>query len=63
MLFDRSDMAITLCPSGFTCDGRRPRRNDDRGSRMTYGDSIVDGLAIISAVRRHRCNVGINLIE
>ena len=30
---------------------------------MTFGDSIVDSLAIIRTVRRHRRNIRIDLIE
>src|SRR5277367_3814958 len=30
---------------------------------MTFGDSVVDGLPIIRAVRGYRCNISINLIK
>src|SRR5277367_158859 len=30
---------------------------------MTFGDSVVDGLPIIRAVRGHRCNLSRNLIK
>ena len=30
---------------------------------MTFGDSVVDGLSVIRAVRGHRCNLSINLIK
>ena len=63
MLFDRCNMLVALCCRCFTCNRRHPRRNDDRGSWMTFGDSVVDGLAIICAVRRHRRDAGIDLIQ
>ena len=63
MFFYRRDMSVALRCRGFTCNGCRPRRCDDRGFWVPFGDSIVDGLAIIRAVRRHRRDVGIDLIE
>ena len=47
----------------FVRNCRRPRWNDHRGFGMTFGDSVVDGLPIIRAVRGHRRNLGINLIK
>ena len=57
------EMLVALRRGGFIWNGRYSWRNDNRGFRMTFGDSVVDGLAIIRAICRHRRNVGIDLIK
>ena len=52
MLPDRCNMLIALRPRGLTRNGRCSWRDDNRGARVTIGNSIVDGLTIICAVCR-----------
>ena len=63
MLGDGRKMSVALCCHGLARNGRRPRWNDDRGLRMTFGHSILDGFAIIRAVCGHRRQVSVDLIE
>jgi hypothetical protein len=48
VLFDLCNMLIALRRCCSAWNRRRPRWNDDRSSRMTGGDSIVDGFAMTS---------------
>ena len=63
MLCDRCNMLIALCCGGPTRNRCRSGRNDNRRSRMTFGDGIIYRLAIIRAIRCHRSNICIDLIE
>ena len=63
MLRDRCDMKVALCRRGSTCNRRRSWRNDNRRFGMTFGDGIVHRIATIRAVRCHRSNVCVDLIE
>ena len=63
MLGDCCKMSVALCCRDPALNGRRPRWNDDRSLRMTFGHSTVDGRAIIRAVCRQRRNVSVDLIE
>jgi hypothetical protein len=60
---DHHEISITLrwCRSIYT--GSRSWRNDDRNRKMTFGDGVVDGLAVIRAIGCHRRDVGIGLIK
>ena len=40
-----------------------PWLNDDHRTRVTFGHGIVYRLAILGAVRRHRCNLSIDLVR
>ena len=63
MLCDRREMLVALCRCCFTWNGSGPWWNDDRRFGVTLGNGIVDGLAIIRAVCRHRRNVSVDLIK
>ena len=62
MLGDCRKVSVALC-----CDpalnSRRPRWNDDRNLRMTFGQGVVNGRAIIRAVCGQRRQVSIDLIQ
>jgi hypothetical protein len=60
MLAYRCNMLVALCGRCFICTAAARRRDNDRGSWMTVGNGVVDGLAIIRAVSRHRPDVGID---
>lgn len=63
MLFGLGKMLIALRRCCFARNRRRSRWNDDSGLWMTFGNSIVDGLTIICAVRGQRRNVGVDLVK
>src|SRR5690349_86685 len=63
MFGDGRKMSVALCCHGLARNGGCPGWDDDGGLRMTFGHSIVDGLAIIRAVGGHRRQVSVNLIE
>jgi hypothetical protein len=51
MLHNRREVFVARRCGGFTSNGRCPWWNDDRRVRMTLGDSIVDSLTVIRAIR------------
>ena len=63
MLCDDREMFVTLRSCRFTCNGCYPWRNNDRRFWVTLGNSVIDDLAIVRPVCRHRRNVSIDLIE
>ena len=56
-------MFVALRGCHFTCNGCCSWRNNDRCLRVTLGNSVIDDLAIIRPVCRHRRNVDIDLIK
>ena len=56
-------MSVALCWDGSAGNSRRPRRNSDRGLGVAFGNSIVNGFAIIRAVCGQRCDIILDLIE
>ena len=63
MLSNGREMDVTLRGCRFTCNGRDSWWNNDRRFWVTLGNSVLDDLAIVRPVRRHRRNVSINLIK
>ena len=63
MLCNRREMLVAQRGRRFTCNGRTSWWNDHRRFRVTLGNGVLDDLAIIRPVCRHRRNVSINLIK
>src|SRR6266567_9543710 len=63
MLADHLEMPVALRCRGLARNGGRPGWNYDRGLRITFEHGVVNGFAIIRAIRRHRRNLSIDLIE
>ena len=63
MLCNGREMFVPLCCCRFTRNRRYAWRDDDCCFRMALSNNLVDGLAIVGPVCRHRRNVNIDLIE
>jgi hypothetical protein len=63
MLCNGLEMFVTLRSCRFTCNGCNPWRYNYRRLWVTLGNSVIDDLAIVRPVCRHRRNVSIDLIE
>jgi hypothetical protein len=47
----------------FICNGFSPWWNNNRRFWVRLGNSVIDDLALVRSVCRHRRNVGIDLIK
>jgi len=56
-------MLVALCGRTFARNGRRSRRDDDSGFGMTLRHRIVNHLAVIGAIARHRADRTLDLVE
>jgi uncharacterized Zn-finger protein len=63
MLRNGLEMFVALGGCRFTCNGCNLWWNNHRRIWVTLGNSVIDDLAIICPVCRHRRNVSIDLVE
>src|SRR5204863_10167412 len=63
MLGDGRKMSVALCWDGSAGNSRRSGRDNDRGLGVAFGNSMVNGFAIIRAVCGQRINLNLDLIE
>jgi hypothetical protein len=63
MLCNDREIFVALRGCRFICNGGYSGRNNDRRFWVTRGNGVIDNLAIIRPVCRHRRNIGIDLIQ
>jgi hypothetical protein len=60
---NRLEMHVALRRRGLARNGRRSKRDDDSGPRLTFRHRIVNRLPVISVISRHRGDRILDLVE